>query len=148
MLKANFLEKQALIEGMMAKCKVKSAMAKVDKGMTLNTQAQNEGRRKSQGNMNVRRMTMLPVEEMRKLSQMVQVRRSRQADSIPRRKLTRRRRRRNTPRLLPRPPPRLQRPPLRRLPWRLPRRPRRRSRESQSSRWQKWQKKNQTIFYR
>jgi len=54
-LKANFLEKQALIEGMMAKCK-----------------AQNEGRRKSQGNMNVRRMTMLPVEEMRKLSQMVQ----------------------------------------------------------------------------
>ena len=36
-------------------------------------QAQNDGRRKSQVNMNVRRMTMLPVEEMRKLSQMVKV---------------------------------------------------------------------------
>jgi len=53
-LKANFTEKQTLIEEMMAKCK-----------------AQNDGRRKSQVNMNVRRMTMLPVEEMRKLSQMV-----------------------------------------------------------------------------
>merc|ERR1712045_803294 len=53
-LKANFTEKQSLIEEMMAKCK-----------------AQNDGRRKSQVNMNVRRMTMLPVEEMRKLSQMV-----------------------------------------------------------------------------
>merc|ERR1712209_318565 len=42
-LKANFTEKQSLIEEMMAKCK-----------------AQND-----------RRMTMLPVEEMRKLSQMV-----------------------------------------------------------------------------
>merc|ERR1712037_419506 len=53
-LKSNFTEKQTLIEEMMAKCK-----------------AQNDGRRKSQVNMNVRRMTMLPVEEMRKLSQMV-----------------------------------------------------------------------------
>merc|ERR1712117_657818 len=53
-LKANFTEKQSLIEEMMAKCK-----------------AQNDGRRKSQVNVNVRRMTMLPVEEMRKLSQMV-----------------------------------------------------------------------------
>lgn len=54
-LKSNFTEKQTLIEGMMAKCK-----------------AHTDGRRKSQINMNVRRMTMLPVEEMRKLSQMVQ----------------------------------------------------------------------------
>merc|ERR1712210_366787 len=53
-LKSNFTEKQTLIEEMMAKCK-----------------AQNDGRRKSQVNMNVRRMTILPVEEMRKLSQMV-----------------------------------------------------------------------------
>merc|ERR1719370_894578 len=34
-------------------------------------EAQNDGRRKSQVNVNVRRMMMLPVEEMRKLSQMV-----------------------------------------------------------------------------
>ena len=39
-------------------------------------QPKEDGRRKSQVNLNVRRMTMLPVEEMRKLSQMVQVRRS------------------------------------------------------------------------
>jgi len=54
-LKAQFSEKQTLIEGMMSKCKPKE-----------------DGRRKSQVNLNVRRMTMLPVEEMRKLSQMVQ----------------------------------------------------------------------------
>ena len=41
--------------------------------LDLSAQAQNDGRRKSQVNMNVRRMTMLPVEEMRKLSQMVKV---------------------------------------------------------------------------
>ena len=70
-LKANFTEKQSLIEEMMAKCKVgdntKCSLS------SISAQAQNDGRRKSQVNMNVRRMTMLPVEEMRKLSQMVKV---------------------------------------------------------------------------
>ena len=70
-LKANFTEKQSLIEEMMAKCKVgdntKCLLS------SISAQAQNDGRRKSQVNMNVRRMTMLPVEEMRKLSQMVKV---------------------------------------------------------------------------
>ena len=70
-LKANFTEKQSLIEEMMAKCKVgdntKCSLS------SISSQAQNDGRRKSQVNMNVRRMTMLPVEEMRKLSQMVKV---------------------------------------------------------------------------
>ena len=71
MLKSNFTEKQTLIEEMMAKCKVSAAMKY---SLTnLSAQAQNDGRRKSQVNMNVRRMTMLPVEEMRKLSQMVKV---------------------------------------------------------------------------
>merc|ERR1712241_51469 len=54
MLKVNFKEKQGLIETMNKACKG---------GMG--------GRRKSQIMMNVRRMTMLPVDEMRKLSQMV-----------------------------------------------------------------------------
>merc|ERR1712130_347587 len=57
------LEEQSLIEEMMAKCK-----------------AQNDGRRKSQVNMNVRRMTMLPVEEMRKLSQMVKEEENKKSD--------------------------------------------------------------------
>ena len=70
-LKANFTEKQSLIEEMMAKCKV-GDNAKCLLG-NISAQAQNDGRRKSQVNMNVRRMTMLPVEEMRKLSQMVKV---------------------------------------------------------------------------
>ena len=52
MLKVNFKEKQGLIETMNKACKG---------GMG--------GRRKSQIMMNVRRMTMLPVDEMRKLSQ-------------------------------------------------------------------------------
>ena len=70
-LKSNFTEKQTLIEEMMAKCKVSAA---IKCSLTnLSAQAQNDGRRKSQVNMNVRRMTMLPVEEMRKLSQMVKV---------------------------------------------------------------------------
>merc|ERR1712130_667015 len=42
--------------------------------------AQNDGRRKSQVNMNVRRMTMLPVEEMRKLSQMVKEEENKKSD--------------------------------------------------------------------
>ena len=71
-LKSNFTEKQTLIEEMMAKCKVSAAM-KCSLTVNLSAQAQNDGRRKSQVNMNVRRMTMLPVEEMRKLSQMVKV---------------------------------------------------------------------------
>ena len=70
-LKSNFTEKQTLIEEMMAKCKVSAAMK--CSLTNLPAQAQNDGRRKSQVNMNVRRMTMLPVEEMRKLSQMVKV---------------------------------------------------------------------------
>merc|ERR1712128_80704 len=53
-LKVNFKEKQGMVESMNKICKGKLA-----------------GRRKSQVLMNVRRMTMLPVEEMRKLSQMV-----------------------------------------------------------------------------
>jgi len=55
LLKSNFKEKQHLVEEMMNQCKATAA-----------------DRRKSQGNMNVRRMTMLPVEEMRKLSMLVQ----------------------------------------------------------------------------
>ena len=54
LLKVNFKDKQALVDVMSGACKGKNA-----------------SRRKSQVNMNVRRMTMLPVEEMRKLSQMV-----------------------------------------------------------------------------
>ena len=54
LLKVNFKEKQGLVDVMSTACKGKMA-----------------NRRKSQVNMNVRRMTMLPVEEMRKLSQMV-----------------------------------------------------------------------------
>jgi len=53
LLKISFKEKQALVESMNKTCKSKN------------------GRRKSQVLMNVRRMTMLPVEEMRKLSNMV-----------------------------------------------------------------------------
>merc|ERR1712226_1171769 len=55
LLKSNFKEKQELVEEMMNQCK-----------------ATNQDRRKSQVNMNVRRMTMLPLEEMKKLSQLVQ----------------------------------------------------------------------------
>ena len=54
LLKVNFKDKQSLVDVMSGACKGKNA-----------------SRRKSQVNMNVRRMTMLPVEEMRKLSQMV-----------------------------------------------------------------------------
>ena len=54
LLKVNFKDKQSLVDVMSGACKGKMA-----------------SRRKSQVNMNVRRMTMLPVEEMRKLSQMV-----------------------------------------------------------------------------
>merc|ERR1712154_606533 len=50
----SFKEKQGLVEAMNKTCKSKLS-----------------GRRKSQVMMNVRRMTMLPVDEMRKLSQMV-----------------------------------------------------------------------------
>ena len=99
----------------------------------LDPQAQSEGRRKSQGNMNVRRMTMLPVEEMRKLSAMVQVRRSTRPDPILRRRPTRRRRKMSTPRLVLRPPRRVRRP-RQRVPWRPRRLLRRRSRASQNSR--------------
>jgi soluble cytochrome b562 len=54
LLKISFKEKQGLVESMNKTCKSKLS-----------------GRRKSQVLMNVRRMTMLPVEEMRKLSNMV-----------------------------------------------------------------------------
>jgi len=54
LLKISFKEKQGLVEAMNKTCKSKLS-----------------GRRKSQVLMNVRRMTMLPVEEMRKLSSMV-----------------------------------------------------------------------------
>ena len=54
LLKVNFKDKQSLVDVMSNACKGKNA-----------------NRRKSMVNMNVRRMTMLPVEEMRKLSQMV-----------------------------------------------------------------------------
>lgn len=54
LLKVSFKEKQGLVEAMNKTCKSKLS-----------------GRRKSQVLLNVRRMTMLPVEEMRKLSQMV-----------------------------------------------------------------------------
>lgn len=54
LLKISFKEKQGLVESMNKTCKSKLS-----------------GRRKSQVLLNVRRMTMLPVEEMRKLSQMV-----------------------------------------------------------------------------
>jgi len=53
-LKSNFHQKQKHIDEMMEKCKANS-----------------QARRKSQTSLNVRRMTMLPVEEMRKLSCMV-----------------------------------------------------------------------------
>jgi len=53
-LKVNFKDKQGLVESMNKTCKGKLA-----------------GRRKSQVLMNVRRMTMLPVDEMRKLSMLV-----------------------------------------------------------------------------
>jgi len=56
LLKVNFKEKQSLVEAMSSTCKGKSY-----------------NRRKSQVMMNVRRMTMLPVEEMRKLSQIAGV---------------------------------------------------------------------------
>jgi len=54
LLKVSFKEKQGLVESMNKTCKGKLA-----------------GRRKSQVLLNVRRMTMLPVDEMRKLSMMV-----------------------------------------------------------------------------
>ena len=54
LLKISFKEKQGLVDAMNKTCKSKLS-----------------GRRKSQVLMNVRRMTMLPVEEMRKLSSMV-----------------------------------------------------------------------------
>jgi len=54
LLKVNFKDKQGRLDVMNKTCKSKLS-----------------GRRKSQVLMNVRRMTMLPVEEMRKLSQMV-----------------------------------------------------------------------------
>jgi len=54
LLKVSFKEKQGLVEAMNKTCKSKLS-----------------GRRKSQVLLNVRRMTMLPVDEMRKLSQMV-----------------------------------------------------------------------------
>jgi len=54
LLKISFKEKQGLVEAMNKTCKSKLS-----------------GRRKSQVLLNVRRMTMLPVDEMRKLSQMV-----------------------------------------------------------------------------
>merc|ERR1712168_1542002 len=54
LLKVNFKEKQGLVEAMSSTCKGKGS-----------------NRRKSQVMMNVRRMTMLPVEEMRKLSQII-----------------------------------------------------------------------------
>ena len=56
LLKVNFKDKQGLVEAMCATCKGK-----------------NYNRRKSQVMMNVRRMTMLPVDEMRKLSQIIGV---------------------------------------------------------------------------
>lgn len=56
LLKVNFKDKQSLVEAMSNTCK----------GKCYN-------RRKSQVMMNVRRMTMLPVEEMRKLSQIAGV---------------------------------------------------------------------------
>ena len=56
LLKVNFKEKQGLVEAMSSTCKGKGS-----------------NRRKSQVMMNVRRMTMLPVEEMRKLSQIIGV---------------------------------------------------------------------------
>merc|ERR1711982_195663 len=54
LLKVNFKDKQGLVDVMSNACKGKMG-----------------NRRKSQVMMNVRRMTMLPVDEMRKLSQMV-----------------------------------------------------------------------------
>ena len=56
LLKVNFKDKQGLVEAMCNTCKGK-----------------NYNRRKSQVMMNVRRMTMMPVEEMRKLSQIIGV---------------------------------------------------------------------------
>ena len=56
LLKVNFKDKQSLVEAMSNTCKGKGS-----------------NRRKSQVMMNVRRMTMLPVEEMRKLSQIAGV---------------------------------------------------------------------------
>ena len=56
LLKVNFKDKQGLVEAMCNTCKGK-----------------NYNRRKSQVMMNVRRMTMLPVDEMRKLSQIIGV---------------------------------------------------------------------------
>ena len=56
LLKVNFKDKQSLVEAMCSTCKGK-----------------NYNRRKSQVMMNVRRMTMLPVDEMRKLSQIIGV---------------------------------------------------------------------------
>merc|ERR1712051_936890 len=56
LLKVNFKDKQGLVEAMCTTCKGK-----------------NYNRRKSQVMMNVRRMTLMPVEEMRKLSQIIGV---------------------------------------------------------------------------
>jgi len=65
-LKINFTDKQKLVEEMMDQCK-----------------AQDNGRRKSQVNLNVRRLTMLPVEEMRKLSIMVQEESNKKPEEYP-----------------------------------------------------------------